>query len=285
MPRRWCRPRPACRAARSMPGRSSSRPHGADRNGGPRTGDDGRKRARRSRRRSAFRFGLQAEKRAALWLMLKGYRILSHRYARQAARSTSWPCAAARSPSWRSRRGRICDDAAVAITQVKRRRLLRAARDLAGPAPLGGRPCLEGRRGLRRAPPLAEPPRERVRARPSLDRGAPCPCVRATVDEGNPAWPLRGEPPPKGSPMSLRVAVQMDPIERINIAGDSTFALMLEAQERGHSLVLLHARAALDAGRARRRQVRPRARCATSPAIIHARRAPTASTSPRWTSC
>ena len=36
--------------------------------------------------------------------------------------------------------------------------------------------------------------------------------------------------------MSLTVAVQMDPIERINIAGDSTFALMLEAQRRGHSL-------------------------------------------------
>ena len=29
--------------------------------------------------------------------------------------------------------------------------------------------------------------------------------------------------------MSLKVAVQMDPVERINIAGDSTFALMLEA--------------------------------------------------------
>ena len=36
--------------------------------------------------------------------------------------------------------------------------------------------------------------------------------------------------------MSLKVAVQMDPIERINIAGDSTFALMLEAQSRGHTL-------------------------------------------------
>jgi glutathione synthase len=36
--------------------------------------------------------------------------------------------------------------------------------------------------------------------------------------------------------MSLRVAVQMDPIETINIAGDSTFALMLRAQERGHRL-------------------------------------------------
>ena len=36
--------------------------------------------------------------------------------------------------------------------------------------------------------------------------------------------------------MSLKVAVQMDPVERINIAGDSTFALMLEAQARGHEL-------------------------------------------------
>jgi len=36
--------------------------------------------------------------------------------------------------------------------------------------------------------------------------------------------------------MSLTVAVQMDPIERIKIAGDSTFALLLEAQRRGHRL-------------------------------------------------
>jgi glutathione synthase len=34
--------------------------------------------------------------------------------------------------------------------------------------------------------------------------------------------------------MSLKIAVQMDPIETINPMGDSTFALMLEAQERGH---------------------------------------------------
>src|ERR1700751_932075 len=36
--------------------------------------------------------------------------------------------------------------------------------------------------------------------------------------------------------MTLNVAVQMDPIERINIRGDSTFALMLEAQQRGHQI-------------------------------------------------
>jgi glutathione synthase len=34
----------------------------------------------------------------------------------------------------------------------------------------------------------------------------------------------------------LKVAVQMDPIESINIDADSTFALMLESQARGHAL-------------------------------------------------
>jgi glutathione synthase len=36
--------------------------------------------------------------------------------------------------------------------------------------------------------------------------------------------------------MKLNVAVQMDPIARINIGGDSTFALLLEAQKRGHAV-------------------------------------------------
>lgn len=36
--------------------------------------------------------------------------------------------------------------------------------------------------------------------------------------------------------MPLRVAIQMDPMDSINIAGDSSFALMLAAQARGHSL-------------------------------------------------
>jgi glutathione synthase len=36
--------------------------------------------------------------------------------------------------------------------------------------------------------------------------------------------------------MKLNVAVQMDPIARINIRGDSTFALLLEAQQRGHGI-------------------------------------------------
>lgn len=36
--------------------------------------------------------------------------------------------------------------------------------------------------------------------------------------------------------MSLKIAVQMDPLETINIAGDSTFAIMLGALARGHRL-------------------------------------------------
>lgn len=36
--------------------------------------------------------------------------------------------------------------------------------------------------------------------------------------------------------MPLRVAVQMDPLDTIKIAGDSTFAIMLKAQELGHQL-------------------------------------------------
>jgi len=40
--------------------------------------------------------------------------------------------------------------------------------------------------------------------------------------------------------MSLKIAVQMDPIESVNIKGDSSFALMLAAQERGHEVYEYH---------------------------------------------
>ncbi|MGH6969418.1 MAG: glutathione synthase [Stellaceae bacterium] len=36
--------------------------------------------------------------------------------------------------------------------------------------------------------------------------------------------------------MALKVAIQMDPMEDINVAADSTFVLALEAQARGHAL-------------------------------------------------
>ena len=75
--------------------------------------------------------------------------------------------------------------------------------------------------------------------------------------------------------MPLNVAVQMDQIRRINIDGDSTFALMLEAQRRGHALfhytpdrLVVARRQGLGARRADdgpRREGRP----------LHARRPPT----------
>jgi len=50
--------------------------------------------------------------------------------------------------------------------------------------------------------------------------------------------------------MPLRVACQMDPIDRIDIGGDSTFALLLEAQRRGHRMFYYTpANLALDQGR------------------------------------
>ncbi len=36
--------------------------------------------------------------------------------------------------------------------------------------------------------------------------------------------------------MPLRIACQMDPVEKIDIRGDSTFAILLEAQKRGHDI-------------------------------------------------
>ena len=59
--------------------------------------------------------------------------------------------------------------------------------------------------------------------------------------------------------MKLNVAVQMDPLEHIRIQGDSTFAMMLEAQARGHDLfVYTPDRLALEGGTlmARGRSVR-----------------------------
>ncbi len=50
--------------------------------------------------------------------------------------------------------------------------------------------------------------------------------------------------------MPLQVAVQMDPLERVNIESDTTFFLMLEAQTRGHGLfVYAPDKLSLDDGR------------------------------------
>jgi glutathione synthase len=50
--------------------------------------------------------------------------------------------------------------------------------------------------------------------------------------------------------MALRVAIQMNPVEAVNIETDSTFMLMMEAQARGHSLwVYTPERLSLEDGR------------------------------------
>ena len=50
--------------------------------------------------------------------------------------------------------------------------------------------------------------------------------------------------------MSLKVAIQMDPVEGINIETDTTFLLMMEAQTRGHALwVYTPEKIALEDGR------------------------------------
>ena len=96
-------------------------------------------------------------------------------------------------------------------------------------------------------------------------------------------------------PRALKVAVQMDPIETVNIDADSTFALMLEAQARGHSLWHYEVRhMALREGVARqgaRREERlfARARPVTRSARAAARITSSApwknSISARWTWC
>ena len=57
--------------------------------------------------------------------------------------------------------------------------------------------------------------------------------------------------------MALRIAVQMDPLESVNIDADSTFAMMLEAQRRGHSLGEYHPDALTYSNGAIRARVRP----------------------------
>ena len=73
--------------------------------------------------------------------------------------------------------------------------------------------------------------------RPSASR-TPAPSTTGGLHSAAPALGqgCRPEPNPRARPMSLKVAVQMDPIERINIAADSTFRIMEEAQARGHRL-------------------------------------------------
>src|SRR5690606_10477281 len=104
-----------------------------------------------------------------------------------------------------------------------------------------GTPLPFGRgRGARGGQPPAHHPRRRLVPRPASRAGGARHALRRDIPcAARPAAPLqeRLHRLTEFSAMSLRVAVQMDPIASINPLGDSTFALMLEAQERGHSLV------------------------------------------------
>lgn len=61
-----------------------------------------------------------------------------------------------------------------------------------------------------------------------------------------------------------RIAVQMDPLEHVNIDGDSTFALMLEAQRQGHELYVYQPTSlALVEGQGTSGRVQARARSVT----------------------
>ncbi len=95
-------------------------------------------------------------------------------------------------------------------------------------------------------------------------------------------------------PGGLKVAVQMDPIETINIDGDSTFALMLEAQQRGHALWHyevrnLSLREGMERGEARVERLTARraagAGAARAQRSLQIRRGRPGSISRRWTSC
>lgn len=73
--------------------------------------------------------------------------------------------------------------------------------------------------------------------------------------------------------MSLKIAVQMDPLEHVNIDGDSTFAMMLEAQRRGYELFVYPVESLrLDEGVRAPGDVRARGRLTASVRPVEVRR-------------
>src|SRR5690606_16090698 len=90
---------------------------------------------------------------------------------------------------------------------------------------------------------LARRPSRSCRPRPALRRNTDCARRGAAASHcGIRRKPLRAAifatrlTRTRTVPMSLNVAVQMDPIANINVDGDSTFARLLEAKKRGPRL-------------------------------------------------
>ncbi len=195
----------------------------------PRAAARGREAVKPPAKRLAHIYGLEAEWFASVWLRLKGYRVLTERYSIKGGEIDLIVRRGATVAFVEVKARAAIADAEIAIDQPQGRPHRPRGATLGGSQSLGARLSSARRRDLSR-PRSASPPR----------RGGVYAADR----------PLRAS-----APMKLTVAVQMDPIERIRIAGDSTFALLLEAQARGHELLYYTPERLLarrrDAGRAR----------------------------------
>ena len=165
----------------------------------------------------AYRSGVLAEAAVALILRLKGHRIVAQRYKTPVGEIDLVALKGRRLAFIEVKRRKTREDAAWTLPASQRRRIVRAAQYWLAGHPALRRPRHGLRRGAHRALDLAALHRERI----------------SCLTPGS--FPF-GETLPIRSAMALKVAFQMDPIERIDIRGDSTFALLLEAQWRGHDV-------------------------------------------------
>ena len=234
-------------------------------------------------RRAAYRHGHVAEAAAMLLLLAKGYRPIARRY--------------------KTPLGEIdLDRQARAHDRLRRGEGAGLARRRAGI----GRPA-GGAAHRRRRRPLARPASGRGRPRPALRHGgrdavAAAAASARRVPSGlrkgcltasgvcvhRAARLTRVAPSEARHDMTLNVAVQMDHIsEASTIAGDSTFALMLEAERRGHTLHHYTPEPPRHARRAHRGAGRAGERARPEGRPFHARRLQSLPTSPAstWCSC
>src|SRR5262245_55329246 len=160
---------------------------------------------------AAFRTGVSAESRAAAFLLAEGYRILAKRF-RTPYGEIDLVARKRNLIAFVEVKARASlDDAAWAVTPRQQQRIVNAAQAWLMPHP-------EHAEFEMRFDAMLIAPKSLTRH--LLAAFDACP-------EGSPE---------SRTPMQPNVAVQMDPIARINIRGDSTFALLLEAQKRGHGI-------------------------------------------------
>ncbi len=205
--------------ARTRPGRNMARRAEPLSRSNPRRGRSAWRRSGSACRRKAARRCFSSPKPIGSW---RGAG------KRRSARSTSSRAAATRWSSSKSRRARRSTTAVEAVTERSKRRIVAAAELWLAHHPDDGRARNPLRRHRGRARQNTAAHRQCLRCQPLISRVA-----RHSVSPKQSASCNR---PTRSPEHGLNVAVQMDPIERINIRGDSTFALLLEAQARGHPL-------------------------------------------------